>query len=128
MTCQGRQVFRGPIPFVSIKSVAGVDLVQFDHQPVSKYLCDDGCGCNAGTATVTADNATLGDEQAWNAKRVNQREVRERRQGGDSVAHRPERCVMNIGPINGVPVAKAYRPRQTDTENLIVETVARRRA
>ena len=128
MPRQGRQVFRGPIPFVSIESVAGVDLVQLDHQPVSIYLCDDGCGCNAGTATVTADNAALGDEQAWNSKRVNQCEVRERRQGSDRSAHRRERCVMNIEPINGVPVAKAYRPRQTYTENLIVEAVARRRA
>ena len=98
------------IPFVPIKAVVRISRVQVEHEPVTKDLGNDGRGRDTGTATITADDTALGDEKVRNAERVHQREVWKWRQPDDRLAHRRERGVMNIEPIDRVCVAYAYSP------------------
>ena len=78
----------GRVPFVAVKPVSRVAVVQLYHLPVTCDFGDDRRRRDGGAPSITPDNAALWEKQAGNPETVDQDEVRQRNQSVDGSAHR----------------------------------------
>jgi len=76
------------VPFVAVKPVSIVAVVQLYHLPVTGDFGDDRRRRDGGAPSVAPDDTTLWKKQAGNPETVDQDEVRQRNQAVDGSAHR----------------------------------------
>ena len=84
----GGEMVGGGVALVAIVAVARIGGVVRQHLAIARHLGDDRRGGNGAAAAIAVQHAALRDQQVGNAERVDEHEVRQRRERQHGAAHR----------------------------------------
>lgn len=115
------EVIARRVSFVAIESIAGIAIVQLEHDPIARDFGHDRGRRNRGAASITVDDRTLRHHQIRHLKRVDQDEIGERDEAEDRALHRAQGSLMNVDGIDFRGIGGGNSPGNRSASNLLVE-------
>jgi hypothetical protein len=100
VTPEAAQVFRCSIAFVRMKTIFRKSLMRFDHQAITRDLCENGGGGNGHAQPVALNHHPLLDHDRREPDGIEDEEIRGRRKLMQGLFHRTSSGLPYIHRIN----------------------------
>ena len=120
----GLTVLKRTVPFMALKTIVGIEFIEFNHQAIARHFCNDRTSSNGLAEGISFWNCLGRKRNGGKLCAINENIVGGRRNLLDSLTHRSHRCTQDIQPINFFVVYTADTDGYCCVLNLIKQSIS----